>query len=606
MAQGYKVYRNNFNLSRERLTTGQIGKLIPVAYIPVAPKDRFDVDVSYLMRFSPLVAPTMARMNVSFHAFYVPHRIVTPLNSTSSQWENFIEAIGQSKEDVPALPRIYVQHDRFDGGLMAQNDPGNNHISVQDVCIGTLWDYLGLPTCAPNWGLNQGDQFSLPSKGISAFPFLDYLKIYNDWYRRDQIEREVVMPVDATKFVLDDYDYSLYDLPVDFDRDKQIAFNELQLFTLRNRNYERDYFNSALPEPQFGDDVVVGGGEIVKANAALTSVITGTTSEIYGQKVYTNQTPNEAYSSLNMKRTIDETEPSYMVFKNAGNSDVNVFNSIFSSFRFTNPTFENLRATPFTVNDLRLAMQMQGVREIVNRAGTRYLEIMKAIYNVDIPDSRLQRAQFLGGVKSPVTIGEVVQTSETANTPQGTLTGKAISANGGKLFRNKYPFAEHGAIMIIMSVTPRSSYEGGIEKHWLYEYPEDYYNPLYDHLGEEEVSAIELHAPLFGTDTTRSELDEILDTTFGYQKRYASYKMAYSTVTGEFRDTLDGWNIARKFDSIPYLSPKFIEVDPEDVAHIFEFPNIANTSNEHFQAQIVFTVNGKRYMSKHSTPFIFT
>lgn len=89
---------------------------------------------------------------------------------------------------------------------------------------------------------------------------------------------------------------------------------------------------------------------------------------------------------------------------------------------FDNNTL-NATATTFDINDLRLAFQIQKFLERNNRAGARYTEFLKAHFGVNPRDDRLQRPEYIGGSRAPVIISEVLQTSETATTPQGTLAG---------------------------------------------------------------------------------------------------------------------------------------------------------------------------------------
>ena len=111
----------------------------------------------------------------------------------------------------------------------------------------------------------------------------------------------------------------------------------------------------------------------------------------------------------------------------------------------------HLQGNSITINEFRLAMQLQGIKEQINRSGTRYLEIMQGIYGVRVPDARLQRPVYLGGFKSPVSIGSVMQTSQTTETSkQGTLTGQMSASATGRLCNGGYMFLVRGVIDIIV------------------------------------------------------------------------------------------------------------------------------------------------------------
>lgn len=584
---------NNFNLSREVLLSGQIGKLIPIQCDEVVPGDRWKQNIGFLMRFAPLSAPVMARFNVHYHSFYVPYRIITTETSAESTWEKFVKSVGQASSEVPVLPHFYMDSEYVGASTFNTNvyNPLVEGIRKYMTDVGSLWDYLGLKT--------QGDT----TKGfgfngqISAMPFFAYQKIYNDFYRRDQIEKELQFPVNVGGISLDDFASSQFTPSQDNDEN---PWNWTELFKLRSRNYERDYFTSALPTPQFGDDVIVGDG--------LLSWINDDTTRLYaGGKLLNGQLKGlYSYSSTQsgVFYPVDSTPGSGAFLPSVsgaplGNQEFE-FGRVDVSSELGKELANNMRANTFTINELRLAIQLQGIREKINRGGTRYLEIMQSIYGVVVPDARIQRPVYLGGVKNPVSIGAVVQTSESQISPQGTLTGKAQAAGGANLFKTSYEFKEHGYLMTIMSVTPRTSYYGGIPRKFMKKYPEDFYLPDFDHLGEQEIMNSELY---FNFDN-----DDMGDTSdnegmFGYTPRYSELKSALSSVHGEFRTTLDNWHVSRDFDDKPALNTDFIKIESEDVSRIFEFENIENTSNEHFYCQIYLDVVAKRNMSKYSTPW---
>ncbi len=628
VSTGRKRY-NNFNLTCEYLCTGQIGALIPIQVDEVVPGDYFDEKVSFLMRFDPLSAPAMARMNVHFHSFYVPYRLLTPQTSRKSRWEDFMEHIGSVGADIPILPNMKPVGDAWtieqaaDASYPYKGDGfGSDYfaLTANEVAIGTLWDYLGL--YSDKMDDVEGKTvlpIDYPEHGLSLMPFLAYQLIYDQWFRRDQIEAPMAFPLNLGTLDLSDLENSSYTFDEKELEDSMAdeLTNLHNIFALRFRNYERDYFTSALPEPQIGDDVPVGSNEVYTlANNLLQANFQYLGAENTNGGVIVNQTVGLRGfrdASEIESPSLQVSEGSNDVYYQSGSQFVNDKFALIGqqSLGQRNPNFSlsdiklsGFVTTPITVNDLRIAVQLQGVREKVNRGGTRFIEIMQSIYHVGVDDLRLQRVQYLGGTKVPVQIGTVVQTSETNEQGKlGTLAGKALAAGGTKLFRTNREFNEHGYVVTLMSVTPRTSYFGGVARKWLKHDPIDFYVPDFDHLGEQEIYNIELYGANIlgaGADSERNYME-----TFGYTPRYAELKSSYGTVTGEFRDSLDNWHTARAFDDAPVLSPQFIKIDKEDIDRIFEFQNIENTSNSHFQCQTVITKKAKRNMSKYSTPFTF-
>lgn len=218
--------------------------------------------------------------------------------------------------------------------------------------------------------------------------------------------------------------------------------------------------------------------------------------------------------------------------------------------------------TASTINELREAFQLQKWLERNMRNGSRYIESILAHFGVKSSDARLQRPEYLGGGKSPVVISEVLQTSGTTtqeidplyNSPQGNMAGHAVSAGQTNYFK-KF-FEEHGFIIGIMSIMPRTSYQQGIPRIFNKFDKFDYFWPEFAHLGEQEVKNQELY---FDTSATQKN-----DDTFGYQSRYAEYRYIPSSVAGDFRDNLLFWHLGRKFENVPSLGEAFITADPQN------------------------------------------
>ena len=96
---------------------------------------------------------------------------------------------------------------------------------------------------------------------------------------------------------------------------------------------------------------------------------------------------------------------------------------------FNDNTVDLSAATTFNIADLRLAVQYQVWLERNARCGVRYTEFLHGHFGVSPRDDRLQRPEYIGGVKAPVIVSEVLQTSrsDTGETPLGTMGGHGIS-----------------------------------------------------------------------------------------------------------------------------------------------------------------------------------
>ena len=103
-----------------------------------------------------------------------------------------------------------------------------------------------------------------------------------------------------------------------------------------------------------------------------------------------------------------------------------------------------------TVNDLRFSFQLQKQLERMARGGTRYIEYVQAAFGVTSPDSRLQRSEYLGGSRNPLSVQQVAQTAaSTEDSPLAQLGAYSLSAGRARCIKS---FTEHGWLMCLAVV----------------------------------------------------------------------------------------------------------------------------------------------------------
>ena len=372
--------------------------------------------------------------------------------------------------------------------------------SKNGLGAGSLADYLGFPSKQ----VPSGNSSISESNAFSQLPFRAYHTIYNEYYRDQNLEDEI--QIDTVSGIK----------PISYGNANQ--WNH-QWSKLRKRAWEKDYFTSALPNTQRGTPMSIP----VQGDAAVYA-------DTNGQKRYL-----EIGDSF-----LANTNPNLGI-KGTGLMPV-TGNEIFADL--TN-------VSTATINELRQAFQIQRWLERSARSGARYTEVLQSFFGVRPRDSRLQRPEFLGGGKMPLSISEVLQTSETSNTPLGEFAGHGISYGSTVKFR-KF-FEEHGLIIGIMSVLPRTAYCQGMPKLFTKFDKYDYFWQEFAHLGEQEIKNEEIYFDPYASDNK---------DTFGYTARYNEYRYIPDTVHGSMLDSLSYWHMARMFPSRPALNAAFIKADP--------------------------------------------
>lgn len=256
------------------------------------------------------------------------------------------------------------------------------------------------------------------------------------------------------------------------------------------------------------------------------------------------------------------------------------------------PSVNQLDDAYVNINDLRKASKIQEWLELAMRAGRRYKETLQAFFGVDAGDARLNRPEYITGVKSPVVISEVLNTTGAENSnPQGAMAGHGVAVNVGDA-NSEYFCKEHGWIVGLMSIMPLPAYQDGIARSLHRRNDKfDYYWPQFANIGEQEIYLSELRA------ATASP-----DTTFGYVPRYADYKYMPNRVAGNFRSSLAFWHCGRKFTADPALNQTFIEMDGSSVDRIFAVKPDGVTHS--IVAQVLNKIEAVRPMPKFGTPHL--
>lgn len=248
----------------------------------------------------------------------------------------------------------------------------------------------------------------------------------------------------------------------------------------------------------------------------------------------------------------------------------------------------SLQVEATSINDLRRAEKLQQWLELAARAGSRYKENILGFFGVKSSDKRLQRAEYITGTSSPVIISEVLNTTGTPDAPQGEMAGHGVSVTSGQY--GNYFCEEHGYIVGIMSVLPKTGYFQGIPKHFLkgvaQNDPFQFFWPQFAHIGEQEVLNREVYAY-----TAQG------GGTFGYVPRYAEYKFANNRVAGDFKSSLLFWHLAREFSGNQSLNQAFIESNPT-----FRTFAVTDPNEDHIYAHVLHKVRASRLMPKFGTP----
>ena len=402
--------------------------------------------------------------------------------------------------------------------------------------VGSLADYLGVPT-------------GVASRAVSALPFRAYNLIFNEWYRDQDLQTPLAISTAS-------------------------GADSTTSTALVNRAWEKDYFTSSRPWEQKGPAVSIP----LTGDAPVLGIGKG----------------NQTYTNTNVNVYESDQTTGVLPFASPTDQPTDP-NRFWIEGTAATGGYPNIRAdlsgvTAVTINELRLALALQRYEEARARYGSRYVEYLRYL-GVRSSDARLQRPEYLGGGRQPIQFSEVLQTAPTTDGDDSEGVGNLKGHGIGFLRSNRYRrfFEEHGYVITLINVQPKTMYVQGLSRTWNRRTKEDFWQKELEHIGQMEVLNKEVYFP--GASP---------EGVFGYQDRYDDYRRMESSIAGEFRTTLDFWHMARIFSSAPALNASFVSSNPTNRVY-----SVTDDTVDKLWIMTNHSIQARRMLSKTGSSFTF-
>lgn len=502
--------RYKHSLSHYKLTTMNMGQLVPIMCKPVLPGDTWQQSTNALIRVAPLLAPVMHPTHVYVHHYFVPNRILW------DKWEDFITG-GPDGLDSSAFPTLDAQY----------------------TTPGTLADHLGVPPLAA-------------TNTVSALPFRAYAKIFNECYRDQDLQTELVVSTGSGN-------------------------DTTTNTTLQNVTWGKDYFTTARPWQQKGPQLTIPmGGTAPVLGIGLSAPAASANQTNIKQSDGTTVSYTTGWRAASVQDGALSAGQTLIGIDEKGTGFPGIYADMDQGSGGADP------------QELRTVMALLRYQEARARYGSRFVEYLRYL-GVKSSDARLQRPEYLGGGKQTIQFSEVLQTGVTTDGDDAEGVGNMRGHGIGAMRSNRYRrfFEEHGFVITLMFVRPIGVYNNNIDREWLKRTKEEFWQRELQHVGAQMVTNREVFAGhLFP------------DDPFGYVPMYDEYRGNLNGISGEFRTTaLDYWTQARIFSGAPALNASFVSCVPTDRIY-------ASTTTDQLYVFANHSIQARRLVSNNTSTYL--
>lgn len=573
------TYRNDL--------TSQLGVNIPIFQQHVLPGSFVKVSTSALVRLQALIAPVMDNIDFYVHFWKIPYRLLegdrfTQFISGEIEQADYEGLFLTPEEFLNTLLNTSISYNGFDKGVTDfQAIIDNGQLLDYLGYDKTLFHYENIEPVPGEESVYQVSKANNTTK-LNFRPLIAYYFIHLNWYMNENVPYAQYFQTNVENLINNETAsesmcYLLVDSYEDFGT------------TLLPHGWDKDYFTSALPNVQFGSPV-----QISLAGTASVSIPEqpfdihpiDELATVLRFQLDNASDPEEPEDNNVLMHIVPEGEETFL-HDNLGN----FIHGVKGGNSPMNGTADLTNVSVITINELRFANALQVFKERQMRYGRRRQEYYKGFFNVSPEDLRLQLPKYLGGGRIPINIADIEQTSKTdGSSALGHLAGKATAVAGGFAGFKTY-CSEESIIIGIGFAIPHITYANSISKFLLKTNDiYDYFNPSFEHLGEQEIKKIEIYGG--ATDP---------DGAFGYTPRYNEYRFHSNEMHGEFKNTLAYWTLGRVFSSTPGLNKKFIYMQPSVFDRIF-----AVSGQPSMLCSFLFRQRIVQPVSKYGTPMLLS
>ena len=555
------IERSIFDHSHTHKTSWNCAELIPFYIDEVLPGDTFNVSTSFVARLQTLLNPIMDNVYLDYYYFFV---------RAQNTWTHWKEFMGENNDSA------WIPQNEY--SVPKINSPENGWST------GTIADYFGIPV-GVEFSTADGSDKLAPI----ALPFRAYAQICQEWFRDQNLSDPLNIPLGDSNQTGSNGSSYINDVA-----------NGGKPFLVAKYH---DYFTSCLPSPQKGNAVSFGANPIASISGNLP--VYTKSDNIPEAYLKDNHYLNIVNGVNGNTYTTNKGLGTYYLSGDDAHSVMNRYGSTTSNPDDGYPIPANLwtdlsgatlsvSGVSFTINELRLAFQLQKFYEKWSRAGSRYRETLRYMFGCTPEDQMIYIPEYLGGHRVPIQIHQIVNQASSSGEYLGDVGAMSNTASVEDDFIKS--FSCHGWIIGVACVRYDHSYPQGLSKLWTHDDRFSYYFPVFANIGEQPVYTYEIDATQYAG-KNRTDV-------FGYQEAWASpYRYSPDRVSGEMRpgisNSLASWHLSDYYQAQPELSDSWIREDKTNIDRVLAVTS--SVSNQIF-ADFYIKATVTRAMPMYSIP----
>lgn len=603
--------RSAFDETRRKSLDASPFAIIPIETFLMFPNSDgyLNYDVQAITK-NPTIKRMLSGMNVELRTYKVK------CSDLWEGWNNFITRGRSGKLDL-TIPTLDFIHNSGKHTALPYNPAHYLNIAPAVTFCDTqsFDDNQGIkdPT-AQNYGDTGllGVNFDITAsnaykKGVNALPFVMYPKIAKEyqnsnllqdnpnWYPENE-NHDLILPYNCTHASNASYDNPTvkFEDTVTLPDGTTATANEVQpeatgksfpwLNVLFYRQRKGNYFNTGSPFPDLlrGDIPTIDALSAELNDDTIDLITSGSISAITNSITFPEGAGTEYTASQNYFRAnasdarfyatdSRQTSISKIVRENLKVNSTGEFNN--ATYKLHDKTVKGIQ---FSMNQWRRLATLTVFRERMARTDGSYNQMIEAQFRHN-PKWHEHSVIYCGGSSQPIVFSEVVQQSESGNSPLGTTAGRAVTSSYNNQI--KIHADDYTIFMTVMTITPDDYYSQGIDRMWSELTQAEQYFPILNNLEPQAIKNKELFVT--GTDSDDEDV-------FNYQELFSHFKSRQNQVSGlmalpvsKVGDT-GAYIFNRLFDSKPEFNNKFV------TGKFTDNENLCFASTE--QAQFVFSI----------------